>query len=460
MGSFRYPLLDEKAIVSYITNEFPIETRVATEQLNIPTEAFFLKVLDHFLIAFGFENYQQVTLNQHTPENIGIYQKALVSVHVYQYVGQILAECNFSHWYFCDIEHPKRDKVKIVLSQLIGLHEDLCASNQCMQNLEREYSKIADKRNEQLRQIENLKNRIEEKTIFLSENKENSKNGHKECERLCFLVEEERKQARNLADTLQELRMRTAQLRELKTSLEVQLAEHQEKYFEKEKEIVESPEKIFQAVKEKEHEHLTKRTDRQRLEKEIINLTNRYNLFVDLATKITQYLPNFKEILVVDFTLNSNRMESGKVRETALNEEHSLACENDIYNKKLLKKKESEKEYQECRILLEKQIDDLKASIKAKQDALKNIADEKQAKELEEYALLENLFKKIDELSALKKKRITQFGVLEERVLNKLDEIRSPSIKRIQQMREIVQINEKPPRPIIQGEITTFLKPF
>ncbi|XP_074594073.1 uncharacterized protein LOC141849590 [Brevipalpus obovatus] len=444
----KFPFLDERLMANYIANEFSIEPHSAFELINSPDSDKLFRLLGNFLKEFGVENYDRFQMVGNVYEDLqkhpGLYSNACQRVNVSKAVGHFLAKCGFHDWNFDDLINPKREKVQVILSQFIGIHEEFFKRTNVIDELTPRFERKADETRQKKEQIERFQDVIEKKLIDVAEMGKDAEIKRKECLNVKKDVEAKKTKIQGMQGRRNDWIVETQKLDDEKAAQEAQVAKLQENMLEKRNSIIQSPEKLFEEVNESERKLYSKRRERQELENRKLECFKHHNILVDILNKLAKTKPQKDKSLAdvcreIEIKWKEFCQELDRWIEKVLNTENHIENLESKLEKLEGKRRAVEREHSQFLKDFQKKVETLNSMIQEVETSMSNIhleRDEKKRKAQEEH---DHLVKDLEELELNRSRKREEFERFKQEIQKKCQDASENLRKRCDCILKIVK---------------------
>jgi len=200
--------LTEEEIIAFLREMFAM--KISREQLLNPNKDIVIGIYARFLGEFGVENVSQPDIIATSGmENIERYESNIVLSNIYKSTSHIVSAAGIPDMSLTDIILPKRMRTNRILSALCFLLVRLSNLQHKWSQLEQKCIDLPIRRQTIEQRIRELKRSVEEKSMFLSSNRNKSNALSLELKKSAEIYEEKSKTAEELK----------AMARSLKTNL-------------------------------------------------------------------------------------------------------------------------------------------------------------------------------------------------------------------------------------------------
>lgn len=209
--------LDETEIACFIKDMFSIT--IGREQLMSPTKEFVVHIYARFLAEFGIENVTQPDLMATSAmDNIEPYEKYIILCNIYKSVASIVQNAGVPDMTFADIIQPKRNRTIRILSALCLLSYKLTEIEAKFSQMQSKYADLPGRRQAVESRIRDLNKQIDDKAIYLSNNKAKTQGLAQELKTRAEIYEQKRSDAEHLGKESKQLKTQILNQRVSNTS--------------------------------------------------------------------------------------------------------------------------------------------------------------------------------------------------------------------------------------------------
>ena len=197
--------LDETEIACFIKDMFSMT--ISREQLMNPNKEFVVQIYARFLSEFGVENVTQPDLMATSAlDNIDRYETNIILWNISKSVSSIVQNAGVPDMTFADIVQPKRNRTIRILSALCLLYYKLTEVEAKFSQMQSKYADLPGRRQAVESRIRDLNKQMDDKAIYLSNNKAKTQGLAQELKARAETYEEKRSMAEDLGKESKQLK--------------------------------------------------------------------------------------------------------------------------------------------------------------------------------------------------------------------------------------------------------------
>ncbi|KAI1301499.1 Kinetochore protein Nuf2 [Halotydeus destructor] len=275
-------LLTEEDIILFHSSIFRLPLK--KDFFAKPSGETLSQVLQLFLTEFGIDNLYTADINAvNNIANLERYDDWIPKSNLCNVMAAIMGSRNIDFG-MKDMMNPTRKKLQRVLSVLIHIWYKFNAAKESWTEIERKSASKAQDKARIVDAISELKRSVEEKSLFLSQNRSKFQNCETELNKLLESFDDKKLHGQNLEERSREVKQTCAEQKEKISELAIAVGEYKEEIFQLKQRIVRSPDKILAETQSKEKELETKRMEKRKNEKEYMEIVKNVDMIRD-ATK-------------------------------------------------------------------------------------------------------------------------------------------------------------------------------
>jgi hypothetical protein len=197
--------LTDEEIITFMREMFTIN--ISREQLVNPSKDVVIGIYARFLAEFGVENMTQPDIIATSGmENIERYESWIIISNIYKSTANIVCAAGIPDMLMSDIISPKRMRTNRLLSALCFLCVKLSNIQHKWSQLEQKCIDLPQRRQTIEQRIRELKRSVEEKSMFLSSNKNKSIALSQDLNKLAQTYDEKQRLAENMKEESKNLK--------------------------------------------------------------------------------------------------------------------------------------------------------------------------------------------------------------------------------------------------------------